>query len=110
MQLYDQSGNLLFNLVAYAGQPPVTGCVNLLAGTYTIRFVAVAQAPSAVAAGSGAVATVSNAAAVSYALTGENLSYPLGALLTSTTSNATAPTYSTSSTTSGGTYSWPLYF
>jgi hypothetical protein len=102
MQIYDQSGNLLFTLVSYAGQPPSTGDVYLLAGTYTVRFVAVAENPE-------------DMAALAFALTGENLSYPIGAMMTTTTgsSNNTAPTYSTTppstQTNSGGTYSPPVY-
>jgi hypothetical protein len=100
MQIYDQSGNLLFNLISYAGQPPSTECVYLLAGTYTIRFVAVADQPS-------------DLASLSFALTGENLSYPMGAMRTDTNAyGSTAPMYYSSSTTtnpSGGTYSPPVY-
>jgi hypothetical protein len=100
MQIYDQSGNRLFNLISYAGQPPETECVYLLAGTYTIRFVAVADQPS-------------DLASLSFALTGENLSYPMGAMRTDTnTYGGPSPTYYSSSTTtnpSGGTYYPPVY-
>jgi hypothetical protein len=101
MQIYDQSGNLLFNLVSYAGQPPNTGCVYLMAGTYTVRFVAVAEDPDAYAA-------------LTFDLTGENLSYPIGAMMTPTSGPGSrpAPTYSTGQPTGGstsGTYSSPTY-
>lgn len=101
MQIYDQSGNLLFDLISYADQPPSTNCVYLMAGTYTVRFVGVAEDPDAYAA-------------LTFDLSGENLSYPIGAMMTPTTgpSNQTAPTYSTSQPTGGspsGTYSPPVY-
>ena len=100
MQIYDQSGNLLFSLTSYADQPPTTGDVYLLAGTYTVRYSAVAQDPN-------------DLAAISFALTGENLSYPMSAMATSAGGNHAAPTYSTSQPTStssgGGTYSPPVY-
>jgi Matrixin len=99
MQIYDQNGNLLFNLISYAGQPPSTECVYLLAGTYTVRIVAVAEQPD-------------QFASLAFALSGENLSYPIGAMMTPTnssgSSNGTAPTYSTSSS-GGGTYAPPRY-
>lgn len=103
MQIYDSNGNMLFNLVSYAGQPPSTGCVYLMAGTYTVRFAAVAQDPD-------------DYADLAFALLGENLSYPIGAMMTPTNSagnNGTAPTYGNTQPTthnnSGGTYSPPVY-
>jgi hypothetical protein len=100
MQIYDQSGNLLFNLVSYAGQPPSTECVYLLAGTYTVRFVAVTEPGDTFAS-------------LAFALSGENLSYPIGAMMTPTNSsgasNGTAPTYSTSSSSGSNTYPPPKY-
>ena len=103
MQIYDQSGNLLFTVVSYAGQPPSTGDVYLMAGTYTIRFVAAAEDPDQLAA-------------ISFALTGENLSYPMSTTTMHSTgygSSGTAPAYSTTQPTTtnspGGTYSPPVY-
>jgi hypothetical protein len=102
MQIYDQSGNLLFSLTSYAGQPPSTGCVYLMSGTYTIRFAAVAENPD-------------DFASLAFALTGENLSYPIGAMMTPSNGPGTspAPTHTTTQptiqNTSGGTYSPPVY-
>jgi hypothetical protein len=101
MQIYDQSGDLLFNLTSYADQPPSTECVYLMAGTYTVRLVAVSEDPDAFAS-------------LAFDLSGENLSYPIGAMMTPTTGprSQTAPTYSTSQPTGGspsGTYSPPTY-
>ncbi len=101
MQIYDSSGNLLFTLTSYAGQPPATGCVYLTAGTYTVRFVAVAQDPDLFAS-------------LAFDLTGENLSYPMGAVMTPTgvSGGRTAPTSSTSPPSGqspSGTYNPPAY-
>jgi hypothetical protein len=102
MQIYGSSGNLLYTVISYSDQPPSTGDVYLLAGTYTIRFVAVAEDPN-------------DMASIAFALTGENLSYPIGAIKSEGGgySGGPAPTYTTStpSTTSssGGSYSPPTY-
>jgi hypothetical protein len=50
MDIYDANGNDLFTLRATAGLPAVTGHVYLAAGTYTVRFTAIAQAGGAVPA------------------------------------------------------------
>jgi hypothetical protein len=88
MTISDASGNVLFQLVSFAGQPASSGVAYLPAGTYTVGYVAVAA--------SGPLP-----AAVSYALQGWVVSDPIGpALLYSTTTS----TNTTSST--GSTYYW----
>jgi hypothetical protein len=97
MQIYDAAGNLVFTLIAYGGQPPSTGCVYLAAGTYTLRFVAVAQQPD-------------QFVSLAFDLDSEILSDPIGPIKTTTTSTP-PPTYSTTAptTTSTKTYSSPTY-
>ena len=50
MDIYDASGNDLFTLRATSTLPAVTGHIYLAAGTYTVRFTAIAQAGGAVPA------------------------------------------------------------
>jgi hypothetical protein len=42
MTVFDPTGRAVYNQIAHAGQQPTTGQVYLGAGTYTVRFVAVA--------------------------------------------------------------------
>ncbi len=99
MQVYNASGQVIFTLIAYAGQPPSTGWANLPAGTYTVVYSAVAQQPA-------------NFATLAFDLAGENLSYPIAALLTPTVGGP-APTFSASPPSTqnpgGGTYTPPKY-
>ncbi len=102
MQVYNAAGQVIFSLISYAGQPPSTGCVYLTSGTYTLVFTAVAQQPD-------------QFADLAFDLDGENLSYPIAAMMTPTNysgggGGGTAPTSSsTSPTSSGGTYTPPKY-
>ncbi len=82
MDVLDAAGNVVFSLASYAGTPVATGHVYLAAGSYTIRYTAGApQGP---------------AGAVSYTLTGREISDPIGpgytGGTTSTTASATADT------------------
>jgi hypothetical protein len=90
MAIYDQQGNLVFQLVSEAGQPASSGVAYLTAGTYTVRYVAVAR--------SGALPPL-----VSYSLQGWVLSDPIDPVLVG---SPTSPTGTTDP--SGYTWSAPL--
>jgi len=97
MTIYDQSGNVVFSLQAQTGQPPVTGVVYLLTGTYTIDY--------SVASTGGVFAPVT------YWLLGEILSDPQGPYYTGGPSNppGNPPTgYTYAGPTSTG--SQPFYY
>jgi hypothetical protein len=65
LDIYDMSGNVVFTLRSYAGQPASTGDVYLTSGRYTLRFSA--------AAPSGSALPVAD-----YSLTGRVISDPIG--------------------------------
>lgn len=81
MQIFDAAGNLVFALTARAGEPPASGTVYLTAGTYTVRFTAVAK--------SGAVTDP-----ISFNLSDEVISDPIGPQPTSPTSGSGGSTTS----------------
>jgi hypothetical protein len=86
MSIYDQAGNLVFQLVAFAGQPASTGLAYLAAGTYTVQYTAVSQ--------SGVLPP-----SLSYSLQGSVVSDPIGPLLVdNTTTPTTTPTTTTADT------------
>jgi hypothetical protein len=66
MYIYDSTGKQVFSMTAYAGQPPTTGIVYLVTGTYTVRFVAVPKNPGQLPP-------------LTYQLLGEILNDPIGA-------------------------------
>jgi hypothetical protein len=93
MQIFDANGNLLFTLIAYAGQQASTGTVYLQSGTYTVRLTAVPK-------------TAGQLPPLYYTLAGLVLSDPQGPQpVDSTGSGSTGPTYGSGSQPSSG-YSW----
>jgi hypothetical protein len=98
MLIYDASGHVVFSQTVSAGQPPATVAAYLQAGAYTVTFAAVDP--------HGSWQT-----ALTYNLTTEILSDPIGALpinpATGSSTSASTSSGSTSTTTmsSGGTMS-----
>jgi Matrixin len=87
MNIYDQSGNLVFTLTANEGAPARTAIAYLNAGTYTVSFTALAQGTTLVSP-------------VYYNLKAETVTDPIGPMPVpgSTTDPPAPPTYTTSTT------------
>jgi Matrixin len=101
MDIYDDTGKLVFRLLAYSGELASTGHVYLEAGTYTVRY-------SAAAPPGGPLGPVA------YSLTGQLISGPIGPQTSDGSSSGTPTTVSPPSTdtssASGTTWTSPYYF
>jgi hypothetical protein len=100
MQIVNADGSVIFSLSAYSGMPAVTSGIYLGAGTYTIRYTAIAPVGSALRS------TV-------FTLTGREISEPIGPAtsMTGTTKEKEGTDTWSGITTSGGTaiYIAPMY-
>ncbi len=89
MFIFDANGNLVYQQISYAGQPPTTGTTYLQSGTYTVQFVAVPK-------------VAGQQPALYYNLVGQVLSWPQGPQpVTPTGPNSSPPNGG-----SGSGYNW----